>query len=329
VVFIAWTNRPGRSQELAAVLGAPSVVIYPKRLASRRLAPLRYAVSFVFTLTELARRRPRVTVVQNPPIFPAAAVWLYAWASRTEYVLDSHTSSFGEKGNQVAKAFLGIHRRLARGARGVLVANDVLRQRTEAWGAVALVVHEAPGPVRSVPPREPGAEPVALVVSVFEADEPVELVADVARELPHVRFRVTGRPERAPAALREAPPNVELTGYLDGSAYGDALSDADLIVVLTTDALSVVRAGYEAVYAQRPLVLSRSDVLADVFPFAVLADNRAEPLAAAVRDALERHAELRAVAGRALSVQDERWQRQLNGLRALVRAGAPLDEPAG
>ena len=53
-----------------------------------------------------------------------------------------------------------------------------------------------------------------------------------------------------------APPNVTFTGFLPSEEYERALLDADVIMTLTTEPSSIMRAAYEAVYARRPLIVT-------------------------------------------------------------------------
>jgi Glycosyl transferase 4-like domain len=318
VVFVAWTSRPGRCHELSAAVGGRPEVIFPLAIRRRALVPLRYLLSVPVMLASLLRRRPSVTVVQNPPVIPACVAWLYARLSGGQFVLDSHTSSFGEKGNIVARALLPVHRWLARRARAVLVACDPLGDEVASWGGQPLVVHEAPSSEPS-PPLACDQGFTALVVTIFSPDEPVETVAAAARALPEVSFRVTGDPARAPEALRREPSaNLTLTGYLERAEYERALREAHVVVVLTTDELSIVRAGYEAVYAQRPLILSATPLLRETFPYAIHVENAAVDLVRGVRDALSGYDGLAAETGPARAHQLRRWDEQRSALLAVV-----------
>jgi glycosyltransferase involved in cell wall biosynthesis len=150
---------------------------------------------------------------------------------------------------------------------------------------------------------------------VFAPDEPLEQMLDAAAQLPEVDVQVTGDLRRRPDwAARRAPPNVEWLGFLRGDDYAAALARADLVMALTTDRASVVRAGYEAVYARKPLLVTDTQALRTAFPYAVHVPNVADALADGVRSALERLGELRAATGPAHAEQQARWDRQLREL---------------
>jgi hypothetical protein len=87
---------------------------------------------------------------------------------------------------------------------------------------------------------------------------------------------------------------------------------------LTTEPTSVVRAGFEAVYAGRPLIVSDWPELRESFPHAVYARDDEAGIARAMGEAVERHAELSQAAPAALAHTRRRWAGQLAELRKLL-----------
>ena len=84
-----------------------------------------------------------------------------------------------------------------------------------------------------------------------------------------------------------------------------------------------MRAAYEAVYAERPLVVSDWPLLRELFPEAIHARNDAESLAAAVVIAQAAHGRLVARAGSARARQVERFEAQRTELAQ--RLGLAVD----
>ena len=158
-----------------------------------------------------------------------------------------------------------------------------------------------------------------LFVCIFAPDEPVRVVLEAARLVPDATVRITGDPRRAPAdLLTDLPTNVELTGYLDQASYRRALHEADVVLALTTEPSSVMRAAYEAVNAARPLIVTDWPDLQAAFPYAVATANTADSIAAALQKVSTRLACLEADAGAARLVQADRWRAQLERLREVV-----------
>ncbi len=168
--------------------------------------------------------------------------------------------------------------------------------------------------------RPPRARPIVLFVGVFADDEPVADVVEAARQLLDVAdVHITGDSGRAPDGLLEqAPANVQFVGFLEPVAYRRALADADVVLALTTEPSSMIRAAYEAIYAERPLVVSDWPALREAFPYAVHVAGDANGIAVGLRAALEQLPRLRADAIAARAQQDQRWAAQVARLREAI-----------
>jgi glycosyltransferase involved in cell wall biosynthesis len=315
---VAWTVRTERAVELADALGGAGVCFGHAGMRGRASAPLRYVVNTLRTIAWLAWHRPRTLIVQNPPIVLVLLGYAYVRLARGQLVLDSHPVAFGRKNDRIWRLFAPIHRAIARRAALVFVTVEELAGEVRQWGGRPVVLHEAPPPsleAATPRPREDG-RPVAFFVCVFDKDEPVDEVIAAARACPGVTFQVTGALEKAGAWLGDdLPPNVELVGFLEPDEYASALAGADVVLALTTESTSVVRAGYEAVYARRPLIVSDWPELRGLFPYAVAAGNSGPALAAAVTEAVARRDALLDASGSALAAQERRWDQQLTSVR--------------
>jgi glycosyltransferase involved in cell wall biosynthesis len=333
VLFVTWSAVAGRAEEIAAALGGRACAVHPACLRGRRRAPLRYMAGLAVTVAALVRRRPRAVIATNPPVFPGLASWAYCRIAGVPLVLDSHPTAFGAKDNDVARRLLGVHRWMARRSAAVLVTTDDWVGEVAAWGGRGIVVHEAPPPWRVAPAGPPGERPTVLFVAVFASDEPVAEVVEAARALPDVDVVVTGDTARAPAGLVDAAPaNVRFVGWVPGERYVALLAEADVVLTLTTEPTSVMRAAYEAVWAGRPCVLSDWPVLRELFPDAVACANDAAAIADALGTAIAQHGTLRSRAEEARARQLRRWADQLGAVRDVIgrpgSTGSPTAEAA-
>ncbi len=322
VVYLAWSVNRGRVVELGDLLGAQPRLFYPPRLAGRRLTAVRYLVSVLWTGWVLVRERPTVVLVINPPVLAAASAVAFTRLYGGAVVVDSHPGGFGAQGDRLSALLQPLHRWAVRRCRATLVTGEHWADVVRDWGGTPLVVHEPPAPwttAAQATVRVPGDPPRVLFLGTYGRDEPVAELAEAARLLSDVRLRITGDPAVAPPGLLDAlPANVEPVGYLGPAAYQDEVLRADLVVVLTTEPTSVMRAAYEAVYARRPLVVTDWPGLRLVFPHAVHVPNTAQGIAAGVRSALQDLDRLDDVAAPAREQQEQRWQSQLEALREAV-----------
>lgn len=332
ISVIGWTRRGDRPTELADVLGGEARVIFTPKLAHPALLPLRYATCALIMVAYLARRRPDALVVVNPPLWPGLIGWAYSRLAGARLVLDSHPGGFGAQGHSVERRLQAIHRFLVRRAAGVLVTTQHWIDVVESWGGTARIVHEPPRdrdvPVRGSDDDDDDARPIAMFVCIFAPDEPVGAVIDAARLAPHVEWWITGDAAKAPpGALDDLPANIRLTGYLGPADYDDALIGADVVVALTTEPTSIMRAAYEAVYALRPLVVSDHPDAVEVFPHAVATANHATDIAAAVDEVLARP-DPDGAAWTARAAQQQMWVAQRSGLEQIVHGTpSPDDHP--
>ena len=159
-----------------------------------------------------------------------------------------------------------------------------------------------------------------LFVGRFAPDEPVHEVLEAARTVPQVEVEITGERERAPDQLvAEAPSNVRFVGFLDEGEYAEAMGESDAVLTLTTEPASVMRSAYEAVYANRPLIVSDWPALRELFPFAIHVDNEADAISLGMQRAASERNQLGALAARARELQTARWASQRESLQARLR----------
>jgi glycosyltransferase involved in cell wall biosynthesis len=281
------------------------------------LVPLRYLLNAVSTCRYLLTRRPGAVIVTNPPIYPGLIAHLYCTVARAPLLLDSHPSAFEDA--PTAKQLAGIHAWLTRRAVSTIVTVPELAKIVTSWGGRADIVHEAPPAYRPVPARPLSGRPRILYIGRFAGDEPTAEVIEAARLVPEADVLVTGDVRKCPAPLlRSAPKNVIFTGFLEGREYDRALEQADVILVLTRHPLAVNRGACEAVYFERPLIISDLPAMTPLFPYAVPVTNNAAGIARGIRSAIERHPELVLACPDARALQEQRWEQQLDRLRELV-----------
>jgi glycosyltransferase involved in cell wall biosynthesis len=316
VAFVAWGAVAGRSAELADAFGGESRCYYPPG-GRRPPVLLRYLLASVRTVAYLVRRRPANVVVTSPPVPGALVTFLAARSVGARVLLDSHPGSFGAQGDRHSGQLQWLQRFLTRRVTASLVAAPAWAEKVEAWGGRAVVVHEAPGRWTAAA-HERHARLRALYVGRFAGDEPWREVLAAAAQLPDVDLFVTGQLEDCPEEDRAtAAANVTFVGFLGPSDYRRAVDEADVVVTLTTEPSSVMRAAYEAVYAGRPLVVSDWPIARELFPTAVHVANRAADIAAGIGSVATHYAELAGQADDARRRQLDRWDDQRRQLRAL------------
>jgi glycosyltransferase involved in cell wall biosynthesis len=244
-------------------------------------------------------------------------VYLYGRLTGMPYVFEYHSAAFDPAWSW-ARPIQGF---LARHAAANIVTNQHWADVVNGWGAEALVMFD---PFLELPPGEPyPVEPGFKVafVCTFAPDEPVEAVLEAARQLPEVRFYITGDTRKKPASfLDTAPPNVTFTGFLDpNGAYLGLLRATDAVLVLTTRDHTLQLGGCEAVAVGKPLITSDWPYLHQVFRGgAIFAANTADGIRDAVAETRDRHAELSQAIDAFRQESRQEWNDRLSDLRRAV-----------
>jgi glycosyltransferase involved in cell wall biosynthesis len=277
VLFLSWVGHSTRSASLAQALGAECHFI----AVGRRLGWLKYLPRAWRSWRLLAARRPALVLCMNPPYFLPLVAWCYGRFFHARFALDSHTAAFDQRRWIWMKS---LHAFLVRRAALAIVTNDALASRVEAWGGRAAVVSDIPYTMPEGRYPLPADAFTVVFICTYAADEPLAEVCQAARELPDVRFYVTGNAAKAsPALVAARPANLTFTGFLSQSEYAGLLRGASAVMALTTRDFTMQRGGSEAVSAGKPLITSNWPVLRRIFHKGALhVDNRAASIVSAV-----------------------------------------------
>ncbi len=302
MIFIAWIRHNRRSQLIADKFGMKLYLIQAlKRIYF--LAPLRYVLQTLTTLTVLLRERPRLVFVQNPPIIAVLMIYLYTKLFGAKYIIDSHTGAL------LApwwKWSLPLHAFLSRRAVTTIVTNEYLEAMVKAWGANTFIIADIPTKFPQGKPFPLNGEFSLAVINTFSPDEPVEEVLRVAETMPEVQFYITGDPIRAKKTyLLYHPDNVRFTGFLPDDEYLGLLRSVQAIMVLTKDNHTMQRGACEAVSLGKPIITSDWPVLRSYFNKGTIhVDNSIEGIQAGIR---QMQTECSTLEQEILLLQQERW----------------------
>ncbi len=265
----------------------------------------------------LLARRPRIVLVQNPPIFCALLAWLYARLYGGHLVIDSHTGAF--VGRRWSWS-LPLHRLLSRRALLTVVHNRDQGAVVAGWGCPFMVIGFTPGDYPAMPrPALQGRFNVA-VISSFRGDEPTAVQFEAAGRLPDVSFYFTGDPTRLDRQVLQAKPdNCYLLGYLPYDRFVGLLQAADAVMTLTTRDETLLMGGFETVSIGKPLITSDWPVLHDYFSLgAVHVPNTAPGICQGVEQARREAASLQADMLRLRDQLQAEWNQNMQRLQAVL-----------
>ena len=286
VLYITWAESCSRSDHTARELGGESRMIYLSWLGSHPATILfKYFGQFCMTCWVLIRTRPKAVFIMSPPIFAVLPAFLYWIATRRPFVLDCHTAAFS---HPRWKRFQWLQRFLERCAATNIVHNEGLAELVSSHGGHTTLVKDVPiiyGEGENYPTAD---GPSIAAVCSFNPDEPIGEIFAAARLLPDVNFYITGNAKNLDAGLvDQRSKNLHLTGFISDEEYGDLISNADLVMSLTTRDHTMLRGAWEAIYQSTPVVVSDWPCLRAAFTEgALFVDNSAEGIAAAIQRGL-------------------------------------------
>lgn len=324
VTYISWAPHCSRSDYTARELQGASHMVYWGGLGSRPATIwLKYLGQALRTWWILLRDKPDAVFVMSPPVVAGLAVYPYCALRRIPFVVDAHTGAFLDPRWRVLQP---LQRWLCRRAATTIITNEHLARMLTGFGADWTMLPDVPVryPV-STSTFETSGFLIAVICS-FDYDEPVDVIVESARALPDVTFLVTGDPRKVEHLRPTFPPNLRLTGFLENSAYGQLLREADIVMALTTGQHKMLRAAYEAIYQGTPIIISESPMLREEFGAgAILVENSADQIVAAVRRMKEHLETYREQARQLRDVKQQRWERNKALLMTKIGQEPALD----
>jgi glycosyltransferase involved in cell wall biosynthesis len=310
-LWISWLHQR-RTSELARAMNLP---LYTFAFTGAR--PVRHLRAILSTVALLVRTRPALVLVQNPSIMLAALACTLRPLLGFKVVVDRH-SNF-DFSNTTTGVFNRISTYSLARANLTIVTNDAVRQIVERAGGRAFVLQDKLPDIPQAPPTKLQGQFNVLFVCSFSKDEPVDSVLEAARLLsPDVCIYVTGNNLKLdPAEQSKASANVVFTGFLPVEQYDGLLRSCDVVLSLTTRQHTLTSGAYEALGADKPLVLSSTDALTAYFRSAAVRTGSSGPeIAEAISTARAHISELRAQVAPFKAELIADWTRRFDDLQA-------------
>jgi len=283
-LFITWLPFSSRSQTLAENFNAEAV--YFSYLAGNERAAkviFRYIAMTVHTFFFVLWRRPKVVFVMNQPVFLPLTLMILSFLTGVKYVIDSHSGLFNKKEWMWS---LPIMKYAYRYSLFSIVTNDNHKALTESWGAKIEVLGALTVPEEPVELFDRRDEKAIVVIGTFASDEPTEGVLQACRQLPEVKFYITGALKKAPPEMiQNAPENVTFTDFQPRPIYVGLVKAMDAAMILVTHDDVMQRGAYEAMSWNVPIITSDWPILTKSFDKGtIIVDNTPEDIVRAVKE---------------------------------------------
>lgn len=278
------------------------------------LSFLRYPTAIWQTFFALMRERPRTLVVQNPSIVLSFFAALVKPVFRYQLIIDLHTLYISPKGiKKFVMDFLNGFS-LKRGDI-VIVTNESYREKLQKKirTKIAILPDRIPDFEYAFTPMTLRGKNNVLFICTFSEDEPWEEVIQAGKLLDQDTFvYISGKNQLSQDGI---PPNVVLTGFIPDEDYQNLIRSADIIMVLTEEDDCMVCGAYEAVSAEKPLILSDKKVLREYFSNGtVFTRNNREDISKAITLAIKNRPALKANIQNLKKIRSTEWKETWDAL---------------
>lgn len=317
-IYIAWVNYQRRAESMQAYFGYDLFYVSAKHL-SPAWKFLSYLLRAKTTLQIIHKERPDVVWLQLPPTFLMHLLILFRFVTRRKMkiVADCHNAALRAPWTGVP-----LTSRLLNQANLVLVHNPDVVAAAHGFGVRDRSVRVLGDCVPTLPAEEIGSErpakPTFVMPCSFHADEPIEAVLQAARQLESATFIITGNHLRLKdrSLIARASQNVVFPGFLPLREFDQLLLRASAVLCLTTQDGIQLSAVSEAIGAGRPMIISDTKLLRDLFGQAgIFVDNDADSILQGCRTALARQSEYAAAARTMRARRMEHWLTEAEPVR--------------
>ena len=290
-IWMSWHNHP-RSRKLSSLLG-----IRFMHFSKIKSGIWRHVIGFLWASVILSHVRPKTIFLQNSFLLLLACVIykIIPFTGKITIINDCHNKSLKRQiRGRGGTLFRKMKQWCFANVDCVIISNSKMLLYAEPLCSSVAILRDPLGArvlTESIAPATNTSNGYVLFVCSFEADEPIDAIKLSISELSnqweipcivtgHLAAHILGS-ELASSSLIQCP------GFIPYSDYWELLTQADVVVVLTSDDDCLVCGGYEALTAERPLVLSDTSVLRQVFgDGAVYTLNEAAAITEAVRNAI-------------------------------------------
>lgn len=321
VIALVWAPHEARTAAFAEWLDAPLYNVSYLRAKRPLLAPIRYVLQWLKTWLIFIRERPDFVYVTNSPPVAGLCTLAYCLVTNTQFILDTHPPGLY---NRKWRWSQPVQRFTTRFARLNVIDQERFKNLLESWGASAIVLENPPKSIPRDSFRDmPTAANAFTYVGTFADDEPVEILIEAARRLPHIHLYILGDKSRAKREwVENAPTNVEFTGYLHKEQYWSRLYNSRAVIALTTHANSLLGGAQDGMFINKPLIISDQETLREYFiKGTVFIKNTPSAAVEGIEHVLRDGFRLETEINELREELSERWQKNFRHLQDVIESG--------
>jgi len=296
-LFIAWVAFQRRTVSMQPHFGY-ELKFLSFSFRTRLLRPFEYLFKSIQTLKLFLQRKPDVIWVQLPPtpILHLAFLYKVLFNAQVQIVADCHNATFRKPWIHIPGTI-----KLLQQCDLVLVHNEWVEKSviSNGWSSDRVSVLEDPPasiPMNNQVSPADFPHPWIIFPCSFNQDEPIENVLEAARLAPELTYILTGKTTRAKGIhnLNNAPDNVKMVGFLSEERFNSFLCHSEVVMGLTKLEGVQLSVANEAVGICKPMVLSDTKTLREIFSKGAIYVDSLKPISIAqgCREAVLRKAEM-------------------------------------
>jgi hypothetical protein len=313
-LWITWENQR-RNKTLSKALG---VELYQLEINAHRA--IRYPGLLIKTLWLYIKENPKYIFSQNPSIILATFTVLYGLIFNKKVVVDAHNAGVYpfEGRSSIATTLTKF---LFRKCYFTIVTNDSLKVYVESCGGRAFVLPDPFPEIAFSNKIQLKGKYNFLLICTWAEDEPYEEAIEAFSQLnSDLVLYITGNSKGKEKNLSvKIPDNVILTGYISNEHFDNLLHSCDCVIDLTTREDCLVCGAYEAVSAEKPLILSDTATLRDYFKSSALYTlNKSTSLVECVQSMIEILPEAITATQKYRRDQEYNWNKMKEKLLSLI-----------
>lgn len=341
ILVIAWAPFSARSEKIAHSLNS-KLFMEGYRSKVKIFSLLKYIKLSINTLNLLMKEKPNVVICQLPPLFLGYSILVYkllTFSKKPDIILDLHSASFFKPWSY----FGFFNNYLFKKSLQLIVTNkQLLSEIDRKHHNKVLILEDAIFDVQetknknnknnkssikltNINDSNDAAADQGLKVGIicsFAPDEPISEIIATAKQIPDVKFFVSGDHNRVNKNLSDVHQtlsNLLFTGFLNHTDYRHLISSMDVLMVLTKRNKTLLSGCYEAVMVEKPLITSNFEVLQEAFnKGTIFVDNSVEEIVNAIHQVQNNYLKLKEEIKYLKEEKNKEWNKKISFLQSIM-----------
>ena len=334
-LVIAWVPHSVRAEKIAHSLNS-KIFIKGYQSKAKILSIIKYIKLSINTMKVLQKEKPDVIICQLPPIFLAYSVLVYkflTFSTKPDMILDLHSASFFKPWTY----FGFMNEYLYKKSKQLIITNKQLTTAIDSkYKNKVLILEDA---IFRIPKTKIQTNPTIShlphlsdynndksfkvgIICSFAPDEPISEIIATAKQIPDVKFFITGDCNRINNKILNNDSTIEnlyYTGFLEYDDYIKLISSMDAVIVLTKRDKTLLSGCSEAIMLEKPLITSNFEVLQKSYnKGTVFVDNSVQEIVNAVTKVRKNYWKLKQKIKYLKEEKDNEWNMKISIIKTMI-----------